>query len=151
MKQENVFRLTFIFICLYNLSKNKKIKHMRKKELSPDLLVKKNALRTMAENMRKYKKDIIAYQQELITTENDERKNKLKGLLETVGELRTNVSKNYRHLHVAYCELRGTSRSMIEKKNRLAKPLDQKLIDQLSKQFSHEGISNEEAERYLNG
>jgi len=124
---------------------------MSKKELTPDLLVKKENLAIMASNVRKYKKDIVGYQKELIVTKDDKRRNDVLSLLKTVSELHTNVSRNFRHLHVAYCELLGTHRSRIEQKTVRAKPLDQNMIDRLSKQFSQDGLSAEETEKYLNG
>ncbi|MCX6825024.1 MAG: hypothetical protein NTY80_02255 [candidate division SR1 bacterium] len=43
---------------------------------------------------------------------------------------------NYRHLHVAYCELRGRSRLRIEPKSPWAKELDEIFISTIKKKFA---------------
>ncbi|MCX6825025.1 MAG: hypothetical protein NTY80_02260 [candidate division SR1 bacterium] len=104
---------------------------MTKNTKYPDLTRMKNELKSRAASLREQKKRIKNNQKELSAIH----KNKLSSSEEElilhgncarfseVYEISRNV---YRHLYVAYCELRGKSRGQIEKTS--SRKIDEKLI-----------------------
>ena len=122
-----------MFICLYNELKHKKTKDMRRKPLTPELSEKKKNLQEMAKNISILKKKITDFQKELSFAKSTERKDSIKEHLKTFISRRNTVSHLYRHMHIAYSELRGTSREEIEKNTPRAKPIEEKLIADFKK------------------
>lgn len=87
---------------------------MRKQPLTPNLVKKKENLLSMGENIRSYKRQIVALQNDLSETKDDETKALLRKELQKLSKRQNRMKTVYRYCHVAYSELRGTPRSKIE-------------------------------------
>lgn len=85
----------------------------------------------MGENIRSYKRQIIALQNEFSEATDDEIKASLLKELRKLSSRRNRMSNVYRYCHVAYSEIRGTPRSRIEKHTPNAKMLDERRLASL--------------------
>ena len=82
---------------------------MRKKPLTPGLSKMKAKLKVMAENLRIYKNKIKGFQKKISSSKNEKTKcSCLKEIRDFKKKLNM-LSIDFRHTHIAYCELRGTS------------------------------------------
>ena len=114
---------------------------MKKNTKYPDLTGMKNELKSRAASLREQKKRIKNNQKELSASmkkDSSSREHRA-SYLENCATLEEQYAKdrhNYRHLHVAYCELRGRSRIRIESKTPWAKELDEIFISTIKKKFA---------------
>ena len=130
--------LTFIIICLYNGFKHKKTKHMRKK-MTPKLLEMKKVLAGMVSNISTHKNKFKCFQQDFSLVKTAEIRDVMRKALQDYVQEITKLRINYRHMHIAYCELRGTSRDRIEKHSPRAEKLSENVISTYKIRFAEDG------------
>jgi len=101
---------------------------MRRKPLTPELSKMKEKLAEIAEYITTYKNEIKAFQQDYSHVKTSVAKNPLTAAISESHKKLTKLSNDYRHMHIAYSELRGVDRLWIERKNTLSKPLFEERI-----------------------
>lgn len=110
-----------------------------KRTLPPGLSQMKAKLNVMAASSRHLKKTKRKYQQLVSAARNLEEKDVvLHGRLARLCAEHNEVWNNYRHMHIAYCELNGKKRKQIETapKMRKEKPLSEELIQKFKAEYS---------------
>ena len=112
------------------MSPRKKFSH-----LSP----MKEKLAQIANNITTYKKQLKSLQKTFDDGKNDEFKEHIHGQLKVCNQTVLNLRSDYRHMHIAYSELRGVGRSKIEGKNTTAKALSEEQITNFKFQYCPPG------------
>ena len=109
---------------------------MRKTKLTPELSNMKENLKKIAQDIRSCKEFRRNFQKGKEVTKSIEI-NDLMGNEEKFFNGKINkLSNHYRHMHIAYCELRGTSRGKIEQNVPRAKELSENVIKTLKALFT---------------
>ncbi|MFA7298762.1 MAG: hypothetical protein WC010_03915 [Candidatus Absconditabacterales bacterium] len=109
---------------------------MRRKDLTPALSRMKVKLAEIAKNITIYKRKMKSFQQDLSKMKNDISKDSVNKSLNDYNKKTRTLSNSYRHMHIAYCELRGTSRNKIESKVRTAKSPLEYVIEEFKVKYS---------------
>ncbi len=109
---------------------------MNKKSIPTDFLLlqeKKKELKILAQEIKEKKTEFNKLQRELgkIPKKNLEERHEIRRRIYSCVDQRKELTRIYRHLNVAYGELRGINRSEIEKILVKAKKLSEELIDEL--------------------
>jgi hypothetical protein len=102
---------------------------MRKNNLTLEILLMKQKLFEIAEDIVSCKKENKSLQQDFCIVKNSKTKLLLKKELKSLAEERNNLSFLYRHMFIVYCEMKGISRDKIEPQ--CAKPLCAKTIKEI--------------------
>jgi len=111
---------------------------MSPKRKFPHLIPMKEKLQEMAADISACEFTIKNFQKGINLVEKVRIKELLLKELKTFISLRNKSSNEYRHLHIAYCELRGKVRQEIEGKAKNIKKLSEEKIADYKKQYSQE-------------
>lgn len=116
MKQENILVLTYYANYIQNIPNVKKTKDMNAKKNSLNPTSLKKELNTLAIKIMYYKRfSIKEAENTLRFARSPKRKALAAAHLNKVRREQKKFSATYRHLHIAYSELRGMQREKIEK------------------------------------
>lgn len=101
---------------------------MRRKKLTPELSEMKEKLAKVAKYITNYKVEIKLLQRDYAKVQTTTAKMALSGRLMECFKKIKKLSNDYRHMHIAYSELRGVKRTRIEGKTTRAEPLQEEEI-----------------------
>ena len=109
---------------------------MKKPPLTPELADMKAKLIMIADNLTIYKRKKKDFQKELSFAKNEETKKFILGEFPDWIRKINKLSNSFRYMHIAYCELRGTSREKIEQQTPRASTLNPNEIEFYKRKYS---------------
>lgn len=122
---------------------NIKNKNYESKKQFSHLLPMQVNLAQIANNITTYKKQLRDLQKSFDKGKDNDFKEHVHGQLKVCNQTIINLQSEYRHMHIAYCELRGTTRDRIEQNP--SERSQKNLKEQMIKNFKA-GIGIKDAE-----